>query len=107
MSDSTAIAARWRYWEPLEVIASLQRRIPRLQYMVEARRRHEAAARACLMAGLSWRVIERHALDDPRTSEDERRMCIAAAQERQRTRPNDRGSKVKFKVNERYRRLHQ
>ena len=101
MGDMAHIAARWRYWEPLEVIASLQRRVPRIQYMVAARRRHEEAAMACRIAGLSWDVIERHALDDPRTSEDERRMCIAAAQERQRTRPNT----VKSKVNERYRRI--
>ena len=50
MGDMAHIAARWRYWEPLEVIASLQRRVPRIQYMVAARRRHEEAAMACRIA---------------------------------------------------------
>jgi hypothetical protein len=103
MSDSAHIAARWRYWEPLEVIASLQRQVPRLQYMVAARRRHEEAAMACRLSGLSWDVIERHALDDPRTSDEDRRDAIRAAQERMRTRVGH----VKQKVFERYKRRNQ
>jgi hypothetical protein len=78
------IAARWRYWEPLEVIASLQRSIPRLVYMVQSRQRHDAAARYCRACGLSWPVIIRNSLDDPSMPEDARRTAVSQAQERHR-----------------------
>ena len=81
-------ASRWAYWLPIASMAS-QRAFysgGRAAMMEEFRRRHASALDSCILAGLSWRVIIRHALDDPRVSPEVRQVNIRAAAERSRTR---------------------
>lgn len=88
MPTTSNIPARWAYWLPFATIASKKLDSahalfnPSRSPLQRLKLIHERAVEKLLRMGVSWPVIKRHDLDDPRIDEGKRDNLINVALER-------------------------
>ena len=91
------IFSRWNEWLPLCTVLARKSQDPSsLLHLLKTRNRSRMIS--CLDAGLSWRIIRQHRLDDPTVSSERFEFTLRAAIETKRSRMGRTGKFAKSKL---------